>query len=277
MEEETPVPTPTGPAVQDQSASRPSSTPQSKANSRPASRPGSRPGSPAPPGSGGSTSNVKVKAESSSLMPPPPASPILGMGGHSVVAKRATSPKPPKLKGQVPGQAGNRATSPLAGPTGSRVGSPAPVSPGASRATTPAPAGSPSKKRKADGEVSGAPPGVTGGAPGAGVGGAQPKQKKRKPIPGGSTASTPPAAVKSEPAESKPLAPQVAPGAELTTALLVAWLRTSPGATTRECIHYFQPCLTDDRKKANFTGLVKEVASLKGGVLALKSQYRDGA
>ena len=210
---------------------------------------------------------------------PPPSSPNLGMGGHSVLAKRATSPKPPKMKSQVAGQSGSRATSPLAGATGSRPGSPIPVSPGASRATSPVPAGSQSKKRKAEGDVSGAQGGVNGGSA-AGPGGAQPKQKKRRPIPGGtpggSTPSTP-TAIKSEPSESKPVPPQVAPGTELTTALLVSWLRSSPGATTRECIHYFQPCLTDDAKKAKFTALVKEVASLKGGVLALKSQYRDGA
>ncbi|EJD01511.1 uncharacterized protein FOMMEDRAFT_142112 [Fomitiporia mediterranea MF3/22] len=254
QEEETPVPTPTGPAVQDQSTSRPGSTPKSKANSRPASKPSSRPtsrsGSPAPPGSGGSTSSsgssTKVKSEGSPMIPPP-TSPGLGMGGHSVVAKRATSPKPPKMKTPVGG--GSRATSPLAGPGGSRVGSPNPVSPGASRATSPAPAAaSPSKKRKAEGEVA-ATPGATGSS--ANAGGAQPKPKKRKAVPG------------------------VAPGTELTAAVLVAWLRDKPGTKTRNCIHYFQPALTDEVKKKRFTELVKEVANLKDGGLVVKSQYRD--
>ena len=67
--------------------------------------------------------------------------------------------------------------------------------------------------------------------------------------------------------------PPITPSTELTQDLLVRWLRASPGATTRDCIQYFQPCLTDDEKKGNFTKLVKEVASLKGGVLALNSQY----
>ena len=62
----------------------------------------------------------------------------------------------------------------------------------------------------------------------------------------------------------------------LSAALLVQWLKASPGATTRECIQYFQPCLTDEGKKSRFTGLVKEVAALKGGYLILKGQYRDG-
>lgn len=201
---------------------------------------------------------------------PPPVSPVLGMGGHSVVAKRATSPKAPKLKGQ--GGAGSRATSPLAGGVGagagvgSRAGSP--VSPGASRATSPA---APSKKRKAEGEGQGA-----GSVPGTPTG-SQPKPKKRKPT-GGASTPVPAAAavaVKAEPGTEKPVA-TVAPGTELTAGLLVAWLQVSIGATTRECIHYFQPCLTDMAKKEHFTALVKEVANLKGGVLQLKSQYRDG-
>ncbi|KAL5527753.1 hypothetical protein ACEPAG_6554 [Sanghuangporus baumii] len=290
-EEETPTPTPSGPAVQDQSTSRPASAPQSKPGSRPGSKPpsrsGSRSGSPAPPGSGGSV-KVKVEAPGSPLVPPPPTSPGMGMGGHSVLAKRATSPKPPvakMLKGQGGGASaggaaggGSRATSPLAG-RGSRAGSPNPMS---SRATSPAPmaTASPSKKRKADGDVggTGSIPGTPG--PSGGGGSSQPKFKKRKPVPGAGPSAGAAAPIKTE-ASSPTTAesasrPQISPGTELTASLLVAWLRTSPGATTRECIHYFQPALTDDGKKARFTALVKEVASLKGGVLALKAHYRDG-
>ena len=137
---------------------------------------------------------------------------------------------------------------------------------------------SPSKKRKADGDTGSVPgtPTPSGGAA-ASSGAQQPKPKKRKPVAPG----TP---IKSEPDAQQPSAaaaaaasarPQISPGTELSTAQLVSWLRMSPGATTRECIHYFQPALTDDAKKAKFTALVKEVASLKGGVLALKAHYRD--
>ncbi|KAL5487678.1 TFG1 [Sanghuangporus weigelae] len=287
-EEETPIPTPSGPAVQDQSNSRPASASQSKPGSRPGSkppsRPGSRSGSPAPPGSGGSV-KIKVEAPGSPLVPPPPTSPIMGMGGHSVLAKRATSPKPPvakMLKGQGGGASaggaagvGSRATSPLAG-RGSRAGSP---NPGASRATSPAPmaTASPSKKRKADGDAggTGSVPGTPGPSSGGGGGSSQPKFKKRKPVPSAGPSAGPPIKTEATSAESA-ARPQISPGTELTASLLVAWLRTSPGATTRECIHYFQPALTDDTKKARFTALVKEVASLKGGVLALKAHYRDG-
>ena len=81
-----------------------------------------------------------------------------------------------------------------------------------------------------------------------------PKLKKRKPQPGA-----------------------VAPGGELTDEMVIEWLRNSPGATTRDCIQYFQPCLTDDAKKAKFTTLVKAVAFLKHGVLVLRSKYADPA
>ena len=84
-----------------------------------------------------------------------------------------------------------------------------------------------------------------------------PKLKKRKPQPGAAAA--------------------VAPGGELTDEMVIEWLRNSPGATTRDCIQYFQPCLTDDAKKAKFTTLVKEVAILKQGVLVLRSKYADPA
>ncbi|KAI5120668.1 hypothetical protein M0805_006957 [Coniferiporia weirii] len=261
-EEETPQPTPTGPAVQDQS------TPQSKPGvgtpSKPPSQVPSRTGSPAPSLPGG----IKIKSEGIPHLPSP-QSPVLGMGGHSVVAKRATSPKAPKLKGQ--GQ-GSRATSPLASGVGSRAASPnpSPVSPGVGNAASPGSALS--KKRKAEDGVA-TPPASGGSTPGA-----QPKLKKRKPTNAGASGapSTPggpgPAANAGAAAGA---GATVEPGTELTAALLVQWLKASVGATTRECIHYFQPCLTDDAKKARFTALVKEVASLKTGALVLKPQYRD--
>lgn len=184
------------------------------------------------------------------------------MGGHSVVAKRATSPKAPKLKTPVPSQMGSRAASPLA----SRATSPVPISP-----TTPGGTPLSSKKRKAEeGGASTTP----GGAPGSGT----PRPKKHKPVAAPGTTPTAPApAGTAAPATSTGGGgPQVEPGTELTAALLAAFLRGKSNVRTRECIHYFQPCLSDDAKKARFTALVKEVASLKGGALVLKPQYRDG-
>ncbi|KAH8118694.1 hypothetical protein DFH11DRAFT_1503243 [Phellopilus nigrolimitatus] len=267
-EEEAPEPTPTGPAVQVQSNMR--STSQAQASPKPGDRPpskaSSRTGSPAPLSVG-----VKVKSEGTPLSVPP-QSPILGMGGHSVVAKRATSPKAPKLKNQ----SGSRATSPLAGGAGSRAGSPnpPPASPVASRAgSPPAPGSTPgSKKRKAEDGAAGAPP-VSGGS----MSGAQPKPKKRKPTNAGAAGApaAPGAAAGAGASAGGPPPPTVAPDTELTAELLVSWMRAKPGTTTRECIRYFQPCLTDEKKKV-FTRLVKEVANMKDGVLMLKQQYKDG-
>ncbi|THH05623.1 hypothetical protein EW145_g4657 [Phellinidium pouzarii] len=120
----------------------------------------------------------------------------------------------------------------------------------------------------------GAPSGSGGSASGT-VPGAPPKLKKRK----ATNASGPPVLVNINGAVGASAdgggGETVAPGTELTAAVLVGWLRMRAGVTTRECIHYFQPCLTDDGKKARFTALVKEVASLKVGGLVLKPQYRE--
>ncbi|KIK91061.1 hypothetical protein PAXRUDRAFT_831152 [Paxillus rubicundulus Ve08.2h10] len=163
--------------------------------------------------------------------------PTPGMGGHSVVAKRATSPKAPKPKSAnvsrgnsplnvVPG-AGSRATSPTAGGSKGLGGS---LPNGSLKATN---------KRKAE-EVA---------APAGGVNGAgAPKPKKRKPMQTG-----PP------------------PEGELEERMLIEWLQNTPNATTRDCIQHFTPYLTSEAKKAKFTAMVKEVAQLKGGVLVLKS------
>lgn len=135
---------------------------------------------------------------------------------------------------------------------------------------------SPSKKRKADGDTGSVPgtPTPSGGAA-TSSGAQEPKPKKRKPVAPGTPIKSEPDAQQPSTGAAASARPQISPGTELSTAQLVSWLRMSPGATTRECIHYFQPALTDDAKKAKFTALVKEVASLKGGVLALKAHYRD--
>ncbi|KAK7470644.1 transcription factor IIF subunit tfg1 [Stygiomarasmius scandens] len=161
-------------------------------------------------------------------------SPTPGLGGHSVVAKRATSPKAPKLKSNN----ASRASSPLAG--ASRATSPVAVSPVAQNGLQ--------KKRKAE-ETPTSPTSPNGNGP--------PKPKKRKSQPAGAAVATP-----TGPLEDR---------------LLIEWLKNTPNASTRECIQYFTPYLTDEEKKSKFTALVKEVATLKNGVLVLRNAYRSGS
>lgn len=182
---------------------------------------------------------------------PAPAS----MGGHSVVAKRATSPKAPKLKSTstngsrtTSGQgAGSRAISPA---TGSRATSPAAPAKGPG---SPTPNGQPtsSNKRKATDDLGGNT--ASAGATVNGVA-APPKPKKRRPLPTG-----PP------------------PEGELEERMLVEWLQHTPNATTRDCIQHFTPYLITDPKKARFTAMVKEVAQLRGGILILRNREASAA
>ncbi|KAG6814181.1 hypothetical protein H0H92_000858 [Tricholoma furcatifolium] len=224
QEEEEPV-VPTGPAVQPQPQQA-----ESRSSSQPP-KPGT--GTPRPP-------DTNSRAGS-------PASPSLG--GHSVVAKRATSPKPPKPK-HMNANGGNsplasRATSPVA--SNSRAASPVGTGPG-SRAGSPT-ASKPNNKRKAVDEPVNSTPTANG------VNGAQmPKPKKRK-----ATGVTP---------------IDVAP--EQLRVMLIEWLGTTTNATTRECIHHFTPYLTDADKKTQFSGLVRDVAQLKGGVLVLRKKLQEG-
>ncbi|KDQ64506.1 hypothetical protein JAAARDRAFT_118109 [Jaapia argillacea MUCL 33604] len=211
-----------------------------------------------------SRSQTPSHATSTPSNKPPPSAPSSratspvppGHGGHSVVALRATSPKAPKPKtgGKSPtvsragsplapsppagGGGGSRATSPV----GSLAGSPpvqSPTIPGVSK---------PSAKRKATDELGPASP-TSPSAPSS-----VPKPKKRKPIP--------------------PAVPS-ATGGILDDRMVIEWLRNTPHATTRDCIQHFTPYLTDETKKAKFTGLVKEVAQLRSGVLVLRNQYRS--
>jgi transcription initiation factor TFIIF subunit alpha len=171
----------------------------------------------------------------------PTASPSLG--GHSVVAKRATSPKAPKTKtsnmsrGNSP--LGSRATS----PTGNaRAGSP-----GKPESPTVISSQKSGSKRKAD-ELTPTSP-ITNAI-------AQPKPKKRK-------------------AQALGAAP-IAVSAEELRSLLIEWLGNTGNATTRDCIHHFTPYLTDVEKKTAFSALVREVAQLKNGGLVLRKKYQEG-
>ncbi|KAJ4478082.1 transcription initiation factor [Lentinula aciculospora] len=187
-------------------------------------------------------------------------SPVTGLGGHSVVAKRATSPKVPKMKPNSTNAA--RSGSPLA----SRASSPvSPVGVGGATAANSFPntgsrTGSPitangvqngqlqtNKKRKADDAVSLSPTSPSNNGP------SKPKKRKAHPT------------------------TVAVPTGLLEERLLIEWLKNTPtaDASTRECIQYFTPYLTDEEKKAQFTGLVKEIAQLKNGVLVLRPAYRD--
>jgi len=182
------------------------------------------------------------------VVPPTPApgsrpdSPMLspGHGGHSVVARRATSPKMPKPKTTNTSQGnsplGSR-TSPLAG---SRATSPA---------TTDIPNGTGANpklvlKRKADDASTEAQnTGATVNAVND-----QHKSKKRKTP----ATDVTPIEVSSEELER----------------LLVEWLKNTTGATTKDCIKHFGPYIAE--KRPEFASMVRKVAQLKNGVLIYK-------
>ncbi|KAI0638211.1 hypothetical protein C8Q77DRAFT_1089942 [Trametes polyzona] len=185
---------------------------------------------------------LTVKTEPSSISRPTSPAPASSQSGHSLMAKRATSPKMPKPKTGIPSRAG----SPLASPNG--------ASPPASRATSPS-----------AGAGAGGPPA------GATAGGSKPlKRKATDDGSAGASSGGPPGSV---PRPKKRKA-QLPPGAELEDRMVIEWLRNTPNATTRECILHFTPYLTDEEKKNKFTALVKEVAQLSKGVLVLRPAYR---
>ncbi|KAH9843829.1 uncharacterized protein C8Q71DRAFT_730170 [Rhodofomes roseus] len=227
-EEEEPIPVYTGPAIIAPEPKPGRQTPQASSTNGTKTPTSSQP---AP----------QVKPESSDSRPTSPV--IAKHGGHSALAKRAMSPKMPKVESNGVG----RPTSPLAGgsPNGSRATSPAHG--GGSRAGSPTSPTSPTSSAIANG--------VNGSA--------KPNDKKRK-------ASDDPNA---KPKKRKAL-PPLPGGAALDDRTVIEWLRQTPNATTRDCIHHFQPYLTDDEKKHRFTTLVKEVAQLKDGVLVLRPAYQ---
>ncbi|KAJ6599065.1 transcription initiation factor [Mycena vulgaris] len=204
--------------------------PQPPADSRAGSQaPGPQTPIPATAGRPPGGSKVGSRATSPALSP--------GLGGHSVVAKRATSPKAPKLKAN----GASRGNSPLASRATSPVAN--------SRATSPVAGGTviSQKKRKATDEFGAGSPSPT--SPNGQS--APPRAKKRKAQNGG-----------------------IVPAGELEDAMVIEWLKNTPNATTRDCIHHFQPYLTDEAKKSKFTALIKEVAQLKGGLLVLRNVHR---
>lgn len=192
-------------------------------------------------------SAVRPSASTAAIPGSRAASPILSPshGGHSVVAKRATSPKAPKPKATNI----SRGNSPLGGqPTL-----------GGSRATSPVAVDTPNGasnlkigvKRKADDSPT-SPTSPNGVNPGNQL----PKAKKRKPPPG--------------------VTPIAVSSAELES-LLIDWLKKTTTASTRDCIHHFTPYLTDTETKSEFSGMVRKHAVLKNGVLVLRTRGASSA
>ena len=190
---------------------------------------------------------VEAKSQTPKAVPPRPivppasgsrpASPTLspGHGGHSVVAKRATSPKMPKPKTAITSRGNSPLSSQMSPLAGSRATSPA---------TTDMPNGTqkPVLKRKAD------------DSGGENVGTAinavsdQHRPKKRK----APATDVTPIEVSSEELER----------------LLVEWLKNTTGATTKDCIKHFGPYIAE--KRPEFASMVRKVAQLKNGVLICK-------
>ncbi|KAI0750851.1 hypothetical protein C8Q80DRAFT_1099429 [Daedaleopsis nitida] len=223
-EEEEPPQVPSGPAIL---------PPEPKPGARTASQSSNVPPGQKPAANGQAMVAIKPEPQSQSRA----TSPVPGHGGHSVVAKRATSPKMPKPKTGIPSRAG----SPLASPTG--------ASPPASRAASP-----------------GLAAGAAAGQGGAASPGGKPLKRKATTEDGaGAPTDGPP-----RPKKRK------APVGELEDRMVIEWLREKPNATTRECIQQFSKYIVDDEaKRSKFTALVKEVAQLnKQGVLVLRPAYR---
>ena len=192
--------------------------------------------------------NVPARPTVSSTSGSRAASPTLspGHGGHSVVAKRATSPKMPKPKTTNT----SRGNSPLGGQTSPLAGSRT-TSPVASDLTNGA--GTNQKltlKRKADDSSAG---GVENA--GASVASDQHKAKKRK----APATDVTPIEVSSEELER----------------LLVEWLKNTTDATTKDCIKHFGPYIAEKRQE--FSNIVRKVAQLKNGVLICKPRGTPSA
>ncbi|EPQ59255.1 hypothetical protein GLOTRDRAFT_119452 [Gloeophyllum trabeum ATCC 11539] len=224
--EEEPPEVPVGPAVQDQS--------QSQSQSRSGSQQ-PLPSTPLP-----APTPIKKEPPAASLSRP--TSPT--QSGHSIVAKRATSP--PKISKVKTSPNVSRASSPLAqGPASplGRPGSPVNGAPPPSAAPTPS---KQNNKRKAE-DAPTSPTSPTTAADGT-TGTEQRKRKKRKPA---------------------------LPVEELTASKLVEWIQAHPGCTTKDCINAFRGYLehSKDGRKI-FSDLIKEVATIKSNLLILRPQYR---
>ncbi|KAM6495882.1 transcription initiation factor [Amanita muscaria] len=220
--------------IPNEPASQPPNTQPSPPSSQPESRAGSQTPKPA-------ASPARPSANSNESRPTSPV-PSPGHSGHSIVARRAAGdkvPKPSVSRGGSP--PGSRATSPVAP---SRATSPAAQGTGIRAESPPASNNGQKLKRKAEELPNGAP------SPAGSAAGGVPKAKKRK---------------------AQAVVPVQISAVDLKNQL-VEWLKNTPNATTRDCIHYFTPYLTDQEKKTEFSSLVREVAQLKGGVLVLRAK-----
>ena len=210
-EEEEPEPVHTGPAIQPQSqqVDPKATTPKPSLNKTPIAA------------NSGTTSPV--------------ASPT-SLSGHSLIAKRATSPKVPKAK--MPGASGGNRTG---SPAGSRANSPTPSRATSPLAQSPTSSGDSSKNNKRKAEDSPTSPTSNG------LNGTVPKPKKKRTGPAISSAEL--------------------------EAMLISWLKATPNATTRDCISHFNNYLFDQERKAEFSTMVKGVAILKNGFLCLRPGF----
>ncbi|KAJ2931747.1 hypothetical protein H1R20_g5376, partial [Candolleomyces eurysporus] len=210
-EEEEPEPVHTGPAIQQQ--------PQQVDPNKPAT--------PKPPTS---TPQTATNSRANS-----PASPSLG--GHSLMAKRATSPKAPKAK--ISGSRG-------ASPAGSRANSPNPASRATSPLATPSASAGEFKNNKRKADDSPTSP-VNGTGPND-----VPKPKKKK--------------IQNAPDYASCSASEL-------EALLIEWLKNTPTATTKNCVQHFNSYMLGPNgaeRRKEFSSLVKRVATLKDAVLTLR-------
>lgn len=202
----------------------PSVTQESALQSQPSQAP-SRSGSQTP--AKNRTKDPSTAAGSRATSPVPS-----GHGGLAELAKRATSPKPPKAK--VNGA--NLATSPLGnGQAGSRA-----TSPPTSRAGSPvAGSSTPSmnKKRKAA-DVDEQTPGQS-----------LLSAKKRKPL-------APSAATSGE----NPLGPQA----------VIDWISKNPKSTTSDCITFFKPYIKNPAEREAFTTMMKSMVIINKETKFLK-------
>ncbi|KAF9009045.1 hypothetical protein BDQ17DRAFT_1349429 [Cyathus striatus] len=178
-----------------------------------------------------------ARSQTSPDMDSQAASPPLS-SAHSLLAKRATSPKVPKPR---PSGNNSRANSPLSSRASSPVGGSRPTSPVGANVRTGSPDSvvpKPNNKRKAEESPNGTSPPV------------KPKKKKA----------------------GAPGTPNSVASAVELESMLINWLVNTPNPSTRDCIHHFTPYLKDSDKKQEFSALVKKVAQLKGGILVLRQK-----
>lgn len=95
---------------------------------------------------------------------------------------------------------------------------------------------------------------------------AQGSNKKRKAIDDSNVTAQSPGGSSSK--KRKSTAPADRPPVEANT--VIQWLRSTPGATTKDCIKQFTKMLDGKAQREQFTAMMKQLAVVKDGVLMLK-------